>query len=512
MLKPNAKKIEKAFFQQQGQSDCGVACLITALRYFGGEGNVERLRELSGTSRQGTTMLGLVQAAPQVGLEVESFTAEPEHLIEADKICLLHVIVDKTMSHYMLYFGFENDKFILSDPAKGVIKLTESELLEIWQSKALLTLAPNKEFEQSNEIAEKKKAWLWDLVKEDTNILTVSLFLGIIMAVLGLSTALFSQKLIDQILPSKEFEKLVLGLVLLTFLLLARNVVGFLKGKLLIRQNRDFNNRMINQFYTSLLYLPIPFFDNRKTGEMIARMNDTSRIQQTILYLVGSVLIDVLIVIVYSVVLLVYNIPIGLISILSIPLFFLIAYFFNAKILAEQKQVMSAYAKNESNYIDTIQGIHTIKVANKESLFAKSTQLIYQYFQQTIFQLGNTRIRFELISGSVGVVLLMAIIAWQSHLVWNEEMKLGEFVAILSIAGGVIPTASRLVLANIQIKEAKVAFDRMFEFSSTPPEQNPTANTQHSKKYAFWRFPKNFYQKFGFPLCRLFAVAQKHQH
>jgi ABC-type bacteriocin/lantibiotic exporter with double-glycine peptidase domain len=144
MLKPNAKKIEKAFFQQQGQSDCGVACLITALRYFGGEGNVERLRELSGTSRQGTTMLGLVQAAPQVGLEVESFTAEPEHLIEADKICLLHVIVDKTMSHYMLYFGFENDKFILSDPAKGVIKLTESELLEIWQSKALLTLAPNK--------------------------------------------------------------------------------------------------------------------------------------------------------------------------------------------------------------------------------------------------------------------------------------------------------------------------------------------------------------------------------
>ena len=120
------------------------------------------------------------------------------------------------------------------------------------------------------------------------NLLVVAAVLGVMIAVLGLSTAIFSQKLIDKILPEHDALKLYAGIGLLLVLLLARAGMGYIRQLFLLRQSRDFNIRLIDFFYSSLLNLPKAFFDNRKTGELVARMNDTSRIQQTIARVVGD--------------------------------------------------------------------------------------------------------------------------------------------------------------------------------------------------------------------------------
>jgi ATP-binding cassette subfamily B protein len=57
---------------QQSSSDCGVACLASAIRFFGGEERIEHLRHLSGTAIAGSTVLGLVEAARQLGMESDA--------------------------------------------------------------------------------------------------------------------------------------------------------------------------------------------------------------------------------------------------------------------------------------------------------------------------------------------------------------------------------------------------------------------------------------------------------
>ena len=59
------KRIKKSVVLQHDQNDCGVACLLSLIRYYGGNQSLEKLREYSGTTRQGTTLLGLYQAANQ---------------------------------------------------------------------------------------------------------------------------------------------------------------------------------------------------------------------------------------------------------------------------------------------------------------------------------------------------------------------------------------------------------------------------------------------------------------
>lgn len=101
---------------------------------------------------------------------------------------------------------------------------------------------------------------------------------------------------------------------------------------------------------------------------------------------------------------------------------------------------------------------------------------IYGNFQDKIFGLGKINIRLGFLSGIAGVVFLMAILAYTSHLVFNEQMLLGELMAILGIASSLIPSVSNLALIAIPINEAKVAFNRMFEFTNITPETKEIIN------------------------------------
>lgn len=469
---PSLKELKKQWIQQHDQSDCGVACLASVIRYFGGESTLEKLREKSGTTKSGTTLLGLYQAAPKFGLIAEPYEADIPNLEKQTDPCILHIVKENHLQHYVVCYGFDGDGFLISDPAEGVKKWSKNELKNVWRSKALLLLKKGENFVTKDDTKREKWRWVKNLAEEDIPILGVAAAVGLFIAVLGLSTAIFTQKLIDDFLPNEDTLKLFVGLGLLTFLLLARNGLSWIRQLFLIRQSRDFNNRMIQSFYGSLLRLPIPFFHNRKTGDLIARMNDTRRLQSTITYLVGDVIIDVLMVVAAAVFIMYYSILLGLFVLLSIPVFFLLTWRYHTPIRDGQQEVMKAHAINESNYVDTIQGIAAIKENNREPFFSNITKQVYGHFQNTIFDLGNVGIRFSFWADTANVLFIIGVFVWGSILVLNGEILLGALIAVVQMSGQLIPSANRLALTNLQIQEARVAFNRMYELTSLDPEYN----------------------------------------
>jgi ATP-binding cassette subfamily B protein len=464
------KRAEEAFVHQQDQFDCGVACLLSVINYLGGESKLERLRELSGTSKQGTKLLGLYQAAAEVGLEAEAYKANIENLKKQTDPCILHILKECCLQHYVIFYGMEGGKFIISDPAEGVKQLTADELREVWESKALLLLKPTPTFITVKEKKEDRWRWIKQLVREDITILGLALALGIFVSILSLATAIFSQKLIDEILPAEDTTKLLVGLGLLGVLLVAKNGFFYIRQLFLVRQSRDFNNRIINSFYSSLLKLPVPFFFNRKTGDLIARMNDTRRLQKTITYLFSEIMIDILLVLTAGIFIMTYSVYLGLFVWLSVPLFFLLTWRYNDAILQGQKKVMAAHSTNESNYVDTIQGIATIKTGNRESFFSMVTKNVYGFFQDQIFDLGKVGISFSFWANMISTFFMIGVLGLASMLVLQEQILLGALVAIFQMTSQLIPSANRLALTNIRLQEAKVAFERMYEFTSLKPE------------------------------------------
>lgn len=464
------KKFQKVFVRQQDQSDCGVACLLTLIKFYGGDNNLEKLRVLSGTSQTGTTMLGLYQAGQQVGFEASGFQSDIENLKKHSSPAILHVLIDGQLQHYVIYLGFSEKKFFIYDPAFGIKNFTDTELNTIWKSKTLLQLIPSDKFQKIESIKSDKNKWFLDQIKEDYNLIYLSIILGIIVTVLGQSSAIFTQKLIDDILPSGDVSKLIFGLSLLTFMLLIKIILLNIRQNILLKQSVDFNNRIIHSFYKALLFLPKYFFDHRKTGELIARMNDTSKIQGTISYLSGNVAIDILAVIISTIFVFFYSKIIGFVFVATIPIYFLIVFRFNRPTMEAQKSVMVSYAKTESNYIDTIQGVSVIKETNMVNDFSKVNQIIYGDYQNQLNKLGLIQLRLNYWAEFAGVSIVIFIFGLTSFFVLDKTILIGEMMAIIGISSLALPAIARLALINVQIQSAKIAFDRMFDFISIEPE------------------------------------------
>jgi ATP-binding cassette subfamily B protein len=490
-------RIRKAFTLQQGQSDCGIACLSTIIKYHNGFVQLERIREISGTSKLGTTLLGLYHAAVQLGFNAQGLEAESiDNLRELEEPALLHVIKHGNFQHYYVFFSFDNeDNIIIGDPAKGIITVTKYELEKEWASKALLKLSPNNNFISCKQVNKEKRAWFKSLVNDDFQVLLIALFLGIILSILGISTAIFSQKLIDKILPSGSYKDLFVSLFLLSVLLIIRTFISYLRSFFLINQNKEFNIRVISKFYNSLIDLPKSFFDTRKIGELIARMNDTRRIQNTISAVVGNTLIDCLMIIISLIAIFLYSNIIGIIITFSFILYSIIIIKYHNKIVVSQKEVMQSYALSESNYIDTIQGIDTIKTNNKEAFFKDLTKNTYGFFQQRIFILGKVNIMYNFWSEIIGVILILSIFGISSYQVFQKELLIGEMVAILSLTGSIIPSIYRLAIFNIQIQEAKVAFDRMYDITSIKSEHQSIQPYSEIKEITLFEI-KNLHFRF----------------
>ncbi len=466
----NDKLIRLTHCLQQDQSDCGVACLRSILRYQGGDKSLESLRELSGTTKQGTTMLGLYLASEQLGFDAKGCEGDFDFLRQLSNPVILHVILDNSLQHFVVCYGIRSEKFVIGDPAKGIVELSEIALADIWKSKSFLELIPTGDIEQVKQVNRDKWSWFKTLVKDDAGLLAIIFGISLIISILGMAMAVFSQQLIDDILPSKKVEKLVGGLILIVVLLIARGGLSYLAGTFGVRQSRDFNNRLINRFFNSLIFLPKSFFDSRRIGELVERMNDTTRIQSAIAGVVGELLKNFLLVLVGEVILFIYSPTLGLVSLLTFPCFGLLSWYYQSRISTAQSDVMIANAHKSSNYVDSIHGIETIKSNHKEKEFTALNQLVYGYFQDKIFSLGKVSISLQLMAEITSVFVSILLIAIGSWKIMTNELSIGTLMAVLGISSGIFPAVISLAFANITFQGAKIAFDRMYEFSSIKPE------------------------------------------
>jgi ATP-binding cassette subfamily B protein len=472
----NSSKIRRNSVLQQDSSDCGAACLVSVIRYFGGNTTIEKIRKLSGTTQSGTTMLGLYQAANQCGLDPTGYEASLNDIIGYDNVLILHVTTNERLEHYIVSFGYagEGKGFIIWDPAKGLTNISEAELGLIWVSKKCLGLVPNSEFKLETDNNKNKKDWVLKSIKPERDLLIVSIVTGILISVLGLVMAVFTQKLIDRILPSKEIKVLIMASVLVLILLCSRIILTSIRQYILLLQGKSFNIRIVDDFYKALLFLPKAFFDTRKTGDFVARLNDTMRIQRVIAEIAGIYIIDVLILLITIIMLFYYSTIAAIMSLICLPIFYLIVYRWDKRIISAQHDLMAGYALSDSNFINSLRGIHEIKSLNWQADFSAKNKIIYSEFQERAYLMGKIKVKLNLLTGLAGTLYLMIVLIFSSIEVINSRMTQGELMAILSLSSTLLPSVLNLALMGIPLNEAKVALNRMFEFTQIDPEGDAT--------------------------------------
>ena len=483
------KRVKEVSLLQHDSTDCGAACLASVIRYFGGESGIEKIRRLSGTTQSGTTMLGLYQAARESGMEAAGYEAAINDIMEFDGILILHVTPEPGYEHYIVSYGFYDGRFVVWDPAKGLELRTATEVERIWASHKCLAVSPGKDFVLDKVSRRSKRRWIVDTVKPEYELLLVSVVVGIVISLLGVVMAVYTQKLLDRILPSGDISMLVVSVILVFLLLAVRVLLTAVRQSMLLSQGKTYNIRVVDGFYSSLLGLPKPFFDTRKTGDMVARLNDTMRIQRVISDVVSTYVIDLLIVMITMAIIFIYSSVAGIISALAIPLFFLLVFSWNKPVIRSQQDLMAGYAMNESNFINTLKGITEIKSMQWQSHYEKKNKLIFSMFQERAFSLGKIKIKLGMITNLAGTLYLMGLLFYTSLEVMGTRMTQGELMAIISLSSTLLPSVMNLALVSIPLSEAKVAIERMFEFTQLQPEESD--ENAENREFPFSRITLN---------------------
>lgn len=459
----------KTKIKQRDITDCGAACLASIAAHYQLGLPVSKIRQMAGTDQKGTNAWGLIKAAERLGFSAKGVKGGIEALPEIPCPAIAHVLVKKTLLHFVVIYKLSKTRVEYMDPADGEMhKTTIPEFAEIWTG-VLILMAPGADFHPKNEKISIFSRFLF-LLQPHKNILLQALLGAVVYTILGLSTSIYLQKITDFVLVDHNTNLLNLLSVTMLFLVLFQLFIGYYKNIFVLQTGQKIDARLILGYYKHLLKLPQNFFDSMRVGEIVSRINDAVKIRAFINDIAISLLVSLFIVIFSFALMFLYSWKLALVVSIVLPLYGLIYWITNKLNKKRERKLMEDTADLESQLVESLNSVRTIKEFGLESYSNLKTEIrfvnllrsIYRSTTNSLFSSTGT----ELISRISTIVLLWV----GSYYVMDRSITPGELLSFYAIAGYFTGPASNLIGMNKSIQNALIAADRLFEIMDLDQE------------------------------------------
>ena len=329
--------------RQNEQSDCGPAALLSVLQFWGGDESLAAVRDLSGTDARGSTLLGLCDAAEALGLSARGAQGGFDELMHEVMPCIAHLVLKDGRTHFVVLNRVAEDRVWIGDPVRGRRSCSRDDFEAAWKTGSVLLLYPRERVRRCPPAG--WVTWLSGYVRREPVWLVQSLFLGVVATALSLLTAVFIERLIDRYIPERNIPMILGTGSALRVVLLTTGVSRYLRQRFLIRLNRIVSSDVNEDFLSHLYRLPLRFFESRAIGDITTRIADGLRIQQGLLQIGGAAVIDGLLVVGSALFLFLIAPPLGVIALISVPLYTAILLRAATGLREEQSAALSAYGQ-----------------------------------------------------------------------------------------------------------------------------------------------------------------------
>ena len=460
----------KICIKQHDITDCGAACLATVAWYYDLKMPISRIRQYAKTDRKGTNVLGMVQAAQQLGFAAQGVRGTPEALAEIPLPAVAHLVQENGLHHFVVVFKV-TDKYVeVADPARGLEKRPREKFLKEW-SGVLVLLTPHLEFQQGDKRDSTMQRFV-RLVKPYPALLAEAFVSAVVYTLLGFGTAIYVEHLMDSVFPDANAKLLHVMGVAMALILVFRLVFSWARSSLLVHVAQKIDATLILGYYKHILRLPQSFFDTRRVGEIISRINDAVKIREAVSSASLTVLVDALVLAFSFALMFVYSWKLALVALATIPLFVVLFLALKSTIARTQRSMMEKNAELESHLVASVSGIATIKSVQAEATSNLKTE------QQFVELLGLVRrasylgltngTASEFIAGAA----LLALLWIGGFLVVQNQITVGELMSLYTLIGYVTSPASRLVGIHQTMQDALIASDRLFEILTLETEDD----------------------------------------
>lgn len=452
------RHIKNSFFLQIDHQDCGIACLISVSRYFKMFRDYSSVSALTQVKEWGLTMLDLKKFAQQTGFNAQGFHMGLPDLQNLNTPAILHTVNSKGLNHFIVYYSYDEVKetYLVGDPASGIQELNSMELGRVWNSKAGLILTPNGSAARVERNG--KWRWLFSLIHYEKFLLVLVTFLGLLTAFMGLSLAIYLQVLTDKILPARNYQYMITGLILLAALFIVRSFIVNYRQRIVVAMVKDFNSNLVGEFTRHLVNLPDSFLKTKTTGDMVVRFNDTQNIQFAFSTAVTLILIDMVMLIAVTGFIFSYSVPVAFAIIAFIALTIVLAFHSGDTLKRHQQQLTADFCRTDNLLISTV---NDLKEGNSKRDYNLEGKGFYDFvtssekFFTTVRKLS---LKFEI----MGAVFFAAIIIYCSFLTIDNHYSKGQFLAIVTLITGIFPVVQRICTTGMILMDGVIALERVY--------------------------------------------------
>lgn len=470
---------------QTDNKDCGPTCLKIIARHYGKSINIQDLRDFSETTREGSNLLFLSDAAEKIGFRTLGVKLNLERLEEAPLPCVLHWNKD----HYVVLYNIKKGKYYVSDPGFGLITYTKEEFIKFWignnadettQEGIALLMEASPKFYQTEFNKDKKIGFgfLFQYIYPYKSFI-IQLSIGLLASsLLQLIFPFLTQSIVDVGIQNQNLHFIYLVLFAQLFLFFGKTGLELIRSWILLHLSTRINISLISDFFIKLMNLPISFFDVRMTGDIMQRINDHHRIERILTTSSLNVLFSVINMFIMGGVLAYYNVQIFFVFFIGSALYFgWIILFLKRREELDYKR-FSEVSQEQSKVIELINGMQEIKLHNAE----KQKRWGWEYVQARLFRISIKGLILEQTqtvgSNFINELKNIIIVFLSAKLVIDGEITLGMMMAITSIVGSLNGPVVQLINFIREAQDAKISLSRLSEIHDKEDEtQNESETT-----------------------------------
>lgn len=466
-------------YRQVDYKDCGPTCLKIIAKHYGKTINIQELRDFSETTREGSNLLFLSDAAEKIGFRTLGVKLNLERLEEAPLPCILHW----NKNHYVVLYKIKKNKYYVSDPAFGLIEYNKEDFIKFWignnadestQEGIALLIEATPKFFQSDFDKEDNRGLGFGLLSQYVlryKSFLIQLSIGLLAStLLQLIFPFLTQSIVDVGIQNQNIHFIYLILFAQLFLFAGRTGLELIRSWILLHLSTRINISLISDFFIKLMNLPISFFDVRMTGDIMQRINDHHRIEKILTTSSLNVLFSTINMVVMGGVLAYFNLKIFLVFFAGSLLYFgWITLFLKRREVLDYKR-FAEVSSEQSKVMELINGMQEIKLHNAE----KQKRWGWEYIQARLFRVSIKGLVLEqtqtIGSSVINELKNIFIIFLSAKLVIDGSITLGMMLAISSIVGSLNGPITQLIEFVRELQDAKISLARLSEIHEKEDE------------------------------------------
>jgi ATP-binding cassette subfamily B protein len=471
-------KVGKGFFsrhypfvQVETPILAGIACLAIINHFYQRQSHLQLTIEQQILENSPDTLTTLSRKAEAQGYLTRLLYLNDQRLamptfpaIVEDKDGQLSVILSVVRTHVTL-----------ANPLTGIHKIPRQQFVESWNGRVLsVTYVPNFG-NLGNKTHEIFQQFL-PMLRPYWSLLAWVGIISLVLQLLGFITPLFAQITIDKVLAYGNYSLLHLMLLGMLFVTGAQLASGALREVLLAHALKRISLSLIIQFFNHILSLPPQILSQWRVGDFTVRFAENDKLLELVAQNGFKIIVDSLTTIFYLVILLSMNAKLTGVALLFVALYGLVLVISTPLLRANDQRVFERRQEVESNLIEAISGIETIKSIATESLFFQQGVNLINKAQIAEFKGALLAFNIGLISNLINQVSTVVILGYGAKLAIDGELTAGELVAFNLMLGLLLAPLQSLIGVWDELQEIRISFERINDILVLPPEhQDPTA-------------------------------------